>query len=115
LQNIRQILKHGREFLIDRGDLSKATEVENIPVIQRKIFSISKKIKGKKIFVATDLLGSLLHNKYPTKGEANDVFNTLEMGASGLVLAGETAVGKYPQEAVIFLRKIINAFKKNKS
>ena len=55
----------------------------------------------------------MIFNKFPTRGEANDIFNSLEMGASGLVLAAETAVGKYPIDAVIFLRKMIKTYKQN--
>ena len=43
----------------------------------------------------------------------NDIYNALEMGASGLVLAAETAIGKYPKECVELLFKIINVYKKN--
>ena len=35
------------------------------------------------------------------------------MGASGLVLAAETAIGKYPIECVEFLKKIIQQFRKS--
>ena len=56
----------------------------------------------------------MLINKYPTIGEANDIYNTLEMGADGLVLAAETAIGKYPQECVMFLRRMIKTFNKYK-
>ena len=52
----------------------------------------------------------MVKNKYPNRGEANDVYNTLESGAAGLVLAAETAIGKYPKECVIFLKKIIKVF-----
>ena len=52
----------------------------------------------------------MIFNKYPTRGEANDIFNSLEMGASGLVLAAETAIGKFPFETVVFLKKVINTF-----
>ena len=55
----------------------------------------------------------MLENKYPTRGEANDIFNTLEMGSGGMVLAAETAIGKNPMEAVLFLKKIINVYNKN--
>ena len=55
----------------------------------------------------------MLESSYPNRGEANDVYNSLEMGAEGLVLAAETAIGKYPKDAVIFLSKMINVFKKN--
>ncbi len=64
--------------------------------------------------MATNLLESMIENNYPTRGEANDIFNSLEMGADGLVLAAETAIGKYPIDAVKFLQKMINVFKKSK-
>ena len=114
IKNFNSIIKKGDYFLIDRGDLSKDVMVENIPVVQRKLFKIKKFFKNKKIYVATNLLESMLENNYPTRGEANDIFNSLEMGADGLVLAAETAIGKYPKDTVIFLKKVIKTFKKNK-
>ena len=56
----------------------------------------------------------MLQNNYPTRGEANDIFNSLEMGANGLVLAAETAIGKNPIGSVEFLKKMITTFKKSK-
>ena len=56
----------------------------------------------------------MLQNNYPTRGEANDIFNSLEMGADGLVLAAETAIGKNPIGSVEFLKKMITTFKKSK-
>jgi pyruvate kinase len=114
IKNFNSILKTGDNFLIDRGDLSKDVSIENIPFVQRKLFLLKNKYKNKKIFVATNLLESMMTNNYPTRGEANDIFNCLEMGSHGLVLAAETAIGKYPKEAVGFLKKMIKVFKKNK-
>ena len=113
IKSFKEILKHGDQFLIDRGDLSKDVNIENIPLIQRNLFELKKKYSKKKIFVATNLLESMLENNYPTRGEANDIFSSLEMGASGLVLAAETAVGKYPQDTVKFLQKMITVFKRS--
>ena len=112
--NFKNIIKKGDTFLIDRGDLSKDVKIENIPSIQRNLFKCKKNLKNKKIYVATNLLESMIENNYPTRGEANDIFNSLEMGADGLVLAAETAIGKYPIDAVKFLQKMINVFKKSK-
>ena len=112
--NFQQIIKKGNYFLIDRGDLSKDVKIENIPIVQRNLFNIRRKKKNKEIFVATNLLESMIENNFPTRGEANDVFNSLEMGATGLVLAAETAIGKNPISSVKFLQKMISAFKKSK-
>ena len=112
IKGFSKMLRKGNSFLIDRGDLSKEVKIEYIPVIQRKLFDIKNKIKNKKIYVATNLLESMIERSAPTRGEANDIYNSLEMGANGLVLAAETAVGKYPKNAVKFLIKIIKVFKK---
>tara|TARA_B100000029_G_scaffold468129_1_gene504867 strand:+ start:596 stop:1564 length:969 start_codon:yes stop_codon:yes gene_type:complete len=112
VKNLNKIIDSGKHFLIDRGDMSKETSVEMLPIIQRKILKIGRK-KNKKIYVATNFLESMIANKYPTRGEANDIYNTLEQGASGLVLAAETAIGKYPKESVNFITKMIKIFQKN--
>ena len=111
LKNLNKLLRKGKYFLIDRGDLSKDIKIENIPIAQRLIF---KKIKGKnkEVVIATNFLESMIEKSYPTRAEVNDIYNALEMGASGLVLAAETAIGKYPEECVRLLSKIIKIFKK---
>ncbi len=115
VKNFPQMIKLGDNFLIDRGDLSKDVSVEKIPIVQRKIFQIKNKSKKKKqIYVATNLLESMIYNNYPTRGEANDIYSSLEMGANGLVLAAETAIGKNPYLSIQFMNKMIKTFIKNK-
>ena len=112
LKNIKNILKSGKNFLIDRGDLSKDISIELIPVAQRKITSLGKKL-NKNVYVATNFLETMISNISPTRGEVNDIYNTLELGAKGLVLAAETAIGRYPIECVLTLKRIIKIFFKN--
>jgi len=112
IETFHMIIKVGNNFLIDRGDLSKEILIENIPYIQRKILKTAKKFKNKNIYIATNFLESMIENKFPTRGEANDIYNSLETGAKGLVLAAETAIGHYPKEAVTFLRKMILVYQK---
>lgn len=109
-RNFNKIIKHAKYFLIDRGDLSKDVEIQNIPIVQRRLFKIKSKFKNKKIYVATNLLESMIENNFPTRGEANDIFSSMEMGANGLVLAAETAIGKNPISSVKFLKKMIKTF-----
>ena len=109
LKNLNKIILAGQKFLIDRGDLSKDVSLEMLPFVQRKVLKVAN-ANNKKVYVATNFLESMVKNKYPNRGEANDVYNTLESGAAGLVLAAETAIGKYPKECVIFLKKIIKVF-----
>ena len=114
LKNFKKIIKYGDEFLIDRGDLSKETSIYKIPENQRKIIKEARKNK-KKIFVATNFLESMIQKPYPTRAEVNDIYSSLEMGANGLVLAAETAIGKYPEKCVDYLKKIILEFNKKKN
>ena len=112
VKNFNKIIKNADNFLIDRGDLSKDITVVQIPKIQRKLMEIKKNFQKKKIFIATNLLESMIENNYPTRGEANDIYSSLEMGANGLVLAAETAIGKHPISCVKFIKKMILSFKK---
>ncbi|MBT5837595.1 MAG: sulfate adenylyltransferase, partial [Rhodospirillaceae bacterium] len=90
---------------------SRRVPIEQIPFLQRRIISLTRS-KGKAVYVATNLLESMVTTKSPNRAEVNDAVSTLEMGASGLVLAAETAIGKYPVEAVSMVRALISEFEK---
>ena len=111
IKNLDKIFKIADKFIIDRGDLSKDIKLEQIPIFQRVILKKGK-MKNKKIFVATNFLESMIENNYPTRAEINDIFNAFELGASGIVLAAETAIGKYPIECIELVNKIFKQFKK---
>jgi pyruvate kinase len=107
LRNLKSILEATDEVLIDRGDLSRQIPIEKIPFLQIRIISMAR-IFDRPVYVATNLLESMLKNRSPTRAEVNDVVSTLLMGADGLVLAAETAIGEYPIAAVEVLRKNID-------
>jgi len=109
--NLKEILPIVNQILIDRGDLSREVDIEKIPFVQRMIISCAKS-KGTPVFVATNLLETMINSNSPTRAEANDVASTLLMGASGLVLAAETAIGAYPTEAVEMINLIIKEHNK---
>jgi len=109
IQNLTAIADRADAILIDRGDLSREVAIEKIPFLQRRIVS-SVKSRGKPVYVATNLLESMIDWHQPTRAEVNDVVSTLEMGAMGLVLAAETAIGAHPVAAVETIRTLINHF-----
>ena len=111
LKNLYQIIKKSDAVLIDRGDLSRYIPVFQIPVEQLKILKVSKKLKTP-TYIATNLLETMVTKPTPTRAESNDIFQSLLHGASGLVLAAETAIGKYPKECVNFLKKSISEYNK---
>ena len=107
LANLEEILDVTDEILIDRGDLSRKVPIEKVPFLQRKIIAVAAS-KKKPVFVATNLLESMVIKKSPTRAEVNDVASTLLMGANGLVLAAETAIGNYPVDCVSMVRRLID-------
>ena len=109
LHNLLEIIDESDSILIDRGDLSREISLEKIPLFQKII--IKKTIsKNKEVYVATNLLESMIESPVPTRAEVNDIFNTLLDGASGLVLAAETAIGKYPIDSVLITKKIVDFY-----
>ena len=76
-------------------------------------YLVCPKNKKIKIAVATNFLESMIEKPFPTRAEVNDIYNSIEMGTSSLVLAGETAIGKYPKECIDYLLKIIKIYHKD--
>lgn len=107
VKNLESIIERTDAILIDRGDLSRQVPIERIPFMQRRIISTARFMKTP-VFVATNLLESMVTTQSPTRAEVNDVVSTLEMGASGLVLAAETAIGKYPLKAVQMIHSLMS-------
>ncbi len=99
LRHLPEILEATDEALIDRGDLSRVVPVEKIPFLQMRIIATARALNTP-IFVATNLLESMVLSGEPTRAEANDVVSTILMGADGLVLAAESAMGRFPVRCV---------------
>ncbi|MBI3631799.1 MAG: sulfate adenylyltransferase [Candidatus Staskawiczbacteria bacterium] len=107
MQNLKGIATSSDALLIDRGDLSRDVPLQKIGLAQKHILEVAKEMK-KPVYVATNLLETMMHSSQPTRAEINDITNTLLSGAEGLVLAAETAIGKYPVESVKVIQGIIN-------
>lgn len=112
IKYFRSISRLSNATLIDRGDLSRYVDVIKIPKVQESVLNISNKIK-KPVYVATNLLESMIKSPQPTRAESNDIYYSLKCGAKGLVLAAETAIGGYPLECVEFVKKFINQYNNN--
>ena len=109
VQNLDNILEVTDALLIDRGDLSREVSLEKIPLLQKKIIQRANQ-KKVPVYVATNLLESMIKVTKPTRAEVNDVVNTLLDGADGLVLAAETAIGQYPTQCVAMVSSMVDHF-----
>lgn len=106
------ILQVADALLIDRGDLSREIPIEKIPFLQKSLIKKANQ-QGKPIYVATNLLESMVNDKQPSRAEVNDVISTLLDGADGLVLAAETAIGKHPVNSVNMIASLIKEYVHN--
>jgi pyruvate kinase len=109
VRNMDGIIGAADAVLIDRGDLSREIAIEHVPVYQKHIIRRAN-TWNTPVFVATNLLESMVEHPTPTVAEANDIVNTLLDGAHGLVLAAETAIGAHPVRAIDMVRRLIDAF-----
>ena len=100
-----ELLPYADAFVIARGDLGNDTGLPALPAIQKDLARALLRAK-KPFIIATQLLSTMEHNPVPTRAEVSDIFNGVLDGASGLMLTGETAVGKHPVAAMTCLKEV---------
>lgn len=105
IKNLEPIVKISDAVMVARGDLGIEVPSEMVPLYQKKIIHIANEYR-KPVIVATQMLASMIQNRKPTRAEISDAANAIFDGASTLMLSDETAVGKYPVEAVKVLSRV---------
>jgi pyruvate kinase len=99
IQHLEDIVGAADGVMVARGDLGVELPLAEVPGYQKKIIRTTV-MNGKPVITATEMLASMERNPKPTRAEASDVANAILDGTSAVMLSAETAMGKYPVQAV---------------
>jgi pyruvate kinase len=105
VENLESVIAASDGVMVARGDLGVEFPPERVPVIQRQILGVARRVR-RPVIVATEMLQSMTKSTRPTRAEASDVANAVFWGTDALMLSGETATGDHPQLAAAMMSRI---------
>ncbi|MCR4690239.1 MAG: pyruvate kinase [Lachnospiraceae bacterium] len=108
IDNIEEICEQCSGIMIGRGDMGVEIAPEKLPAVQKSLITKCR-LLGKRVITATEMLESMITSPRPTRAEVSDVANAVYDGTSAVMLSGETAAGKYPEQAVRMMASIAHS------
>lgn len=105
IEQMEAILSLSDGVMVARGDLGVELPAEEVPILQKRLIAMSNSL-GIPVITATQMLDSMVSNPRPTRAEVSDIANAILDGTDAVMLSNETAVGKFPVEAVATMAKV---------
>ena len=105
LDDIENIVRECYGVMVARGDLALEMSFEDVPIAQKRIITVCRD-EGVPVITATQMLESMINFHKPTRAEAADIANAILDGSDAVMLSAESAVGRFPVEAVATMATI---------
>ena len=111
LDNVESIIEACDAAMVARGDLGLELPIEKVPGAQKLIIETANH-HGVPVITATQMLVSMVNEIKPTRAEVSDIWTAVRDGTDAVMLSEETALGKYPIEAIKVLDRTLQEAEK---
>jgi pyruvate kinase len=105
-ERLEEIIPAVDGVMISRREIALTANPATVPMITKEIIQLCSD-NAKVIVTASEMLSSMRMNATPTRAEVSDVANAVLDGTDGVVLSEEVVNGKYGNEAVAAMHRII--------
>lgn len=104
-QVLDEIIQAADAVMVARGDLGVEVGDWELVGLQKQIIRRAYTL-NRVVITATQMMESMIENPVPTRAEVFDVANAVLDGTDAVMLSAESAVGRYPVEAVHAMARV---------